>query len=466
MNSYEEKLKAIVGEGNYFKDHEDLLCYSYDATYLTGKTPSIVLFPTTTGQVSEIMKVAYAEEIPVIPRGAGTCIAGNYMPIDNRTIVIDLKRMNKIVEIDRENLTATVEAGVITLDFSQAVDKMGLFYPPDPSSQKNSTMGGNVALNAGGPRGAKYGNTLAYVLGLEVVLADGRILKTGSKCLKQSSGYNLAKLFVGSEGTLGIVTRVILKLLPKPEAKKTMLAIFNKLDEAAQAVSEIIAGGIIPATLELMDNKMIALVDQFKPTGFPLDAEAILIIEVDGPAVVINDDLNRIIEICNRNGVRTTKTAQNVQEAEKIWEARRSSYGVFTRAAQNVLTEDITVPRNKFPEMMRRIREIADKYQVNVVCVAHAGDGNTHPAILADLRNEDEKERVEKAMEETALAGIELGGCLSGEHGIGVVKKNWMIHEHGAVGLATMQSIKQALDPKNILNPGKLWNQEDLKASK
>jgi len=460
MNSYKEKLKAIVGEGNYFEEYEDLLCYSYDATYLTGETPAIVLFPTTTGQVSDIMKIAYDQEIPVIPRGAGTCIAGNYMPVDNRTIIIELKRMNKIVEIDRENLTATVEAGVITLEFAQAVERLGLFYPPDPASQKNSTIGGNVALNAGGPRGAKYGNTLAYVLGLEVVLADGRILKTGSKCLKQSSGYNLTKLFVGSEGTLGIVTRVILKLLPKPEAKKTMLAIFNKLDEAAQAVSGIIAGGIIPATLELMDNKTIALIDQFKPTGFPPDAEAVLIIEVDGPAAVIDDELNQIIEICRENSVRAARTAQNAQEAEEIWEARRASYGVFTRAARSALTEDITVPRNRFPEMMRRIREIADKYRVDVVCVAHAGDGNTHPSILADLDDEDQKERVEKAMEETALAGIELGGCLSGEHGIGVVKKNWMIHEHGAVGLAVMQSIKQALDPKNILNPGKLWTFE------
>ncbi len=459
---YLDKLKEIVGEDGYFEEYEDLLCYSYDATYLKGKVPSIALYPTSTEQVSEIMKIAYEEAIPVIARGAGTNIAGSFIPLDRNAIIVDLKRMNKIIEIDAENLTATVEAGVVTLDLMTAVEKVGLFYPPDPSSQKVSTIGGNVAVNAGGPRGAKYGNTLAYVLGLEVVLADGRILNTGSKCIKQSSGYNLAKLFVGTEGTLGIITKAILKLIPKPESKKTMVAIFDKLLDASQAVSNVIAKGIVPTTLELMDDKMIALVDQFKPTGFPKDAEAVLIIEVDGPASILDGQLEEIKQICMETGARATKIAKDAEEAEKIWEGRRSSYGVFTRASQNVLTEDITVPRTKFPVLVKKIKEIGEKYNVNLCVVAHAGDGNTHPAILADLRDEGEKERVEKALEEMALEGIRLGGTLSGEHGIGVVKKDFMLAEHGEVSLAVMESIKNVLDPKGILNPGKVWNKSDI----
>jgi len=457
-----DKLKEIVGEDGYFEEFGDMLCYSYDATYLKGKVPSIALYPTDTNQVAEIMKIAYEEGVPVIARGAGTNIAGSFIPLSRDAVIIDLKRMNKIIEIDAENLTATVEAGVVTLDLMTEAEKIGLFYPPDPSSQKVSTIGGNVAVNAGGPRGAKYGNTLAYVLGLEVVLADGRILNTGSKCIKQSSGYNLAKLFVGTEGTLGIITKVILKLIPKPESKKTMVAIFDKLLDASQAVSNIIAKGIVPTTLELMDDKMIALVDQFKPTGFPLDAEAILIIEVDGPESILDGQLKAIREICMDTGARSTKIAKDAIEAEKIWEARRSSYGVFARAAQNVLTEDITVPRTLFPVLVKKVKEIGEKYNVNLCVVAHAGDGNTHPAIMADLRDEDEKERVEKALEEMALEGIKLGGTLSGEHGIGIVKKDFMLQEHGIVGLSVMQSIKSVLDPKGILNPGKIWNKSDI----
>lgn len=459
---YIDKLKGIVGEDGYFEQSADMLCYSYDATYLKGKVPSIALYPTDTGQVAEIMKILYQEGVAVIPRGAGTNIAGSFIPLDRGAVIIDLNRMNRIIEIDKENLTATVEAGVVTLDLMTEVEKVGLFYPPDPSSQKVSTIGGNVAVNAGGPRGAKYGNTLDYVLGLEVVLADGRVLNTGSKCIKQSSGYNLSKLFVGTEGTLGIITKVILKLVPKPESKKTMVAVFDKLLDASQAVSNIIAKGIVPTTLELMDDKMIALVDQFKPTGFPLDAEAILIIEVDGPETILDGQLELIHGICMDTGARSTQIAKDTVEAEKIWEARRSSYGVFARAAQNVLTEDITVPRTLFPELVKKIKEIGQKYDVNLCIVAHAGDGNTHPAIMADLRDQDEKERVEKALEEMALEGIRLGGTLSGEHGIGIVKKDFMIKEHGAVGLSVMQGIKSVLDPKGILNPGKIWNKSDI----
>jgi glycolate oxidase len=461
-NHYKDRLKEIVGEDNYFEEYEDLICYSYDATHLTGKIPSITLYPSNTYQVSEIMKIAYEEGIPVIPRGAGSGIAGSYVPMVDNAIIVDLRKMNKIIEIDRENLTATVEAGVVTLDFQTEVEKHGLLYPPDPASQKISTIGGNVATNAGGPRGAKYGNTLAYVLGLEVVLADGRILKTGSKCIKQSSGYNLTKMFVGSEGTLGIITKVTVRLIPKPESKRTMLAIFDRVEDASRAVSNIVAKRMVPATLELMDNKMIKLIDQFKPTSFPLDAEAILIIEVEGEEVVVDKQLDVIRQICSEVNARFFKVAENAKQADEIWEARRSAYGVASRAKPSCLVEDVTVPRTKFPEIIKKIKEISEKYKVDTVILAHAGDGNTHPLILTDSKDEEEMKRVKKALEEIALEGIRLGGTLSGEHGIGVLKKDWMLQEHGEIGLSVMQSIKKALDPKGILNPGKLWNSSQI----
>ncbi|MDI6707317.1 MAG: FAD-linked oxidase C-terminal domain-containing protein, partial [Bacillota bacterium] len=417
------KLKSIVGQGNYFESKDDLTCYRYDATFLTGKSPLIALYPTDVHQISEIMKIADAEGLCVIPRGAGTGLAGGYVPIKENTIILHTSKLNKIIEIDKENLTATVEAGVVTEEFQAEVDKLGLFYPPDPSSGKVSTIGGNVATNAGGPRGAKYGNTLAYVLGLEVVLADGRVINTGSKCVKQSSGYNLTKLFVSSEGTLGIITKIILRLIPLPESKKTMLAVFNSIEDASQSVSKIIAKGIIPTSLELMNRRAMEIVDQYKSIGFPLDAEAVLVIEVDGVEKLLGSQIEIIRQVCEEMGVRSIEIARDEQHAADIWEARKSCYGVLSRVKPSCLIEDVTVPRTRFPEIIRKIEETTKKYNIDVAVCAHAGDGNTHPFIITDARDKEEMERVHKAMEEIVLEGLRLGGTLSGEHGIGVIKK-------------------------------------------
>lgn len=451
------KLKEIVGEDNYFEDKMDAICYSYDATHLNGESPILALYPENTEQVAEIMKIAYAENLHVIPRGAASGIAGSFVPSVPGALIIDVKRMNKILEIDKENLTATVEAGVVTQDLHMEVEKLGLLYPPDPASMKVSTMGGNVATNAGGPRGVKYGNTLAYVLGLEVVLADGRILKTGNKCVKQSSGYNFSKLFVGSEGTLGIITKVIVKLVPKPESTRTMLAIFDRVEDASQAVSNIIAKGIIPARLEMMDNKMIELLEAFRQTGYPRDAEAVLVIEVDGEAIVLEAQMEKIRQACEETNVRTFQAARDAKQADELWESRRAAYGVSSRAKPSCMVEDVTVPRTKFPEIIKKIQEISERYNIDTVILAHAGDGNTHPLILTDYKNKEELARVDKALEEIALEGLRLGGTLSGEHGIGLLKKNWMRHEHNEVGLAMMRAVKGAFDPKGLLNPGKVF---------
>jgi len=462
MSNYKEKLKEIVGKGNYYDEAGDLKCYLYDATHLTGKTPIIALNPSDVRQISEIMKIAHKEGLYVIPRGAGTGLSGGDVPMSENTIIIHLSKLNKIVEIDKENMTVIVEAGVVTEDLQKEVEKYALFYPPDPSSGKVSTIAGNVATNAGGPRGAKYGNTMAYVLGLEVVLSDGRILNLGNKCVKQSSGYSLTKLFVGSEGTLGIITKVILKLIPKPQSKKTMLAIFNTIEEASKAVSNIIASGIIPTSLELMNDRAIELVDQFKSTGFPLDAEAVLVIEVDGEEVVLDHHIDTIRKVCEETGVRTFQIAKDEEQAAEMWEARKSCYGVLSRVKPSCLVEDVTVPRTKFPEIMKKIKEAVNKYNIDVAVCAHAGDGNTHPFIITDARDKEEMERVHKAMEEIALEGLRLGGTLSGEHGIGITKKKWLLKEHGEETMSVMRSIKNSLDPNGILNPGKILDNGNL----
>ena len=462
MNSdYMEKMKNIVGVRNYYESSEDLTCYRYDATHLTGKTPTIALYPSKVEQVSEIMKIAWEEGLCVIPRGAGTGLSGGNVPVMENTIILNLSKLNKIVEIDKENLTVTVESGVVTEDLQAEVEKHSLFYPPDPSSGKVSTIGGNVATNAGGPRGVKYGNTLAYVLGLEMVLSDGRIINVGSKCVKQSSGYNLTKLFVGSEGTLGVITKVVLKLIPMPESKKTMLAIFNSIEEASQSVTNIITKGIIPTSIELMNRRAIEVVDRYKSIGLPLDAEAILVIEVDGEEVLLNRQIETIGRLCKETGARSIEIARDAEHAASIWEARKSCYGVLSRVKPSCLIEDVTVPRTEFPKIMKKIEESINKYNIDVAVCAHAGDGNTHPFIITDVRDEEEMDRVDRAMEEIALEGLKLGGTLSGEHGIGITKKRWLLEEHGEAVLSVMRDIKTALDPKGILNPGKIFDMNE-----
>lgn len=450
-----EKLRQIVGKENVFTEPEDLTCYSYDATHLSA-LPDAVVTPLTTAEISEIVKLANAERVPVIPRGGGTCLSGGTVPVAGG-IILALHRMNKIIEIDTDNLTATAQPGVITATFHQAVEREGLFYPPDPQSMFMSTLGGNVAENAGGPRGVKYGVTKDYVLGLEVVTPSGTILRVGGKTIKNVSGYDLMRLFTGSEGTLGVITEITVRLVPLPEAKRTLLAMFNTLDDAAEAVSSIIKHRIIPTTLELMDHKIMELIESYKPVGFPMDVEGAILIEVDGSEGDVDRQIGKVADICAACRSREVKVAQTLDEANGLWAGRRSAFGALCKNAATVFVEDATVPRSKVPDIVKAIQAAAKKYDLVIPILGHTGDGNMHPNILTDERNEEEMKRVNAAIDEIFEAALAMGGTLSGEHGIGLIKQKYMPWQFGEEGLALMRSIKRAVDPNNILNPGKMF---------
>jgi len=449
-----KKLESIVGKRHVLTSPEDLICYSYDSTFAESR-PDVVVSPATTEEVSQVMQLAFEEEIVVVPRGMGSGLAAASVPFSGG-IALSLTRMNRILEIDEENMTATAEAGVITADFQAAVEELGLFYPPDPSSIKQSTLGGNVACNAGGPRCLKYGVTGDHVLGLKVVLADGRVLQTGGKAIKNVTGYDLTQLFVGSEGTLGVITEVLVKLLTKPQHVRTALAIFPRLDDASRTVNNILAAGIVPATLEMMDETAIGCIEEAMHLGLPLDKEAILILEADGSdeAAVVRE-IETIARICWQGGASEVKVAQDEAERAELWRARRSLSPSLARRAPNKLGEDISVPRSQIPEAVRRIKEIGRKYNLPIVVFGHAGDGNLHPNILFDRRDEEEWGRVEQAVSEIFAMAVELGGTLSGEHGVGTLKLPYLEMALGPVAVDVMRNIKQAFDPKGILNPGK-----------
>lgn len=453
------EIKQITGKENVFTTLEERLCYGYDSTPETF-LPDIVVRPYRVEEIQEILKLANKYLIPVYPRGAGTGLSGGSLPIKGG-IVLDLTRMNRILEIDEENLVAVVEPGVITEHLQQEVEKRGLFYPPDPASLKTSTLGGNVAECAGGPRAFKYGVTRDYVLGLEVVTPQGEVIRTGGKTVKSVTGYDLTRLYTGSEGTLGVITKIFLRLIPKPEAKKTLMAVYDQLDAAADNVTMIIKRGIIPVTLELMDDRTIHCVEKYCKMGLPLDAEAILIIEVDGPKDLVEKQVTEIAELCRTNGAREVKVAEDEKSREEIWAARRAVSAAVVQIKPTKISEDISVPRSQIPKIVRRLKEIASRYRLDLVIFGHAGDGNLHPNILCDKNDPDEMERVEKAIGELFQAAVELGGTLSGEHGIGIMKAPYLKLETGDAGYNVMLAIKKALDPNNILNPGKIFGSEN-----
>ncbi|MEW6662444.1 MAG: FAD-binding oxidoreductase [Bacillota bacterium] len=455
------ELITIVGKENVYTSFEDLFCYTYDASFVpvsAENVPGAAVYPGSAGEVAEVLKLAYREKIPVIPRGAGTNVSGGTLPARD-CIVMVLTRMNRILEIDQANLIAVVEPGVVTAHLQREVEKLGLFYPPDPASQAYSTLGGNVAECAGGPRGVKYGVTKDYVLGLEVVLPTGEIMETGGRTVKNVAGYDLTKLFTGSEGTLGVITRITLKLLPLPEAKKTLLVVFDQIEQAAEAVSGIIAGGIIPTTLELLDNVYIRNIEEYAKVGFPVEAEAVLLIEVDGDSEVIDKEARKIKTICEELGAVQVRVANTKEEAEELWRARRSAFAAVARINPTIIGEDVTVPRTNIPAMVKEIQAIARKYSVIIAVVGHAGDGNLHATFLCDERNEEEMNRVEQAVKEVLAAALRLGGTLTGEHGIGRMKAKFLPDQLGNVSYQVMKSIKQALDPAGILNPGVMFKE-------
>lgn len=456
------KLQAISGAENYDDSRAGRLVYSYDATPQFQSLPDAVIAPRNTQETAEIVKLCNEHSIPIVPRGSGTNLCAGTCPTEGG-IVLLFKHMNRILEIDEENLTATVEPGVITLDLIHAVEEKGLFYPPDPSSMKISTIGGNINENSGGLRGLKYGVTRDYVMGLEIVLANGDIIQTGGKLAKDVAGYDLTRLFVGSEGTLGIVTKAILKLIPMPEDKMTMLALYQDLEAAAKSVSKIIANKIIPTTLEFLDQPTLRVVEDFAKIGLPTDVKAVLLIEQDGPIDVVKRDMLKMAAICEEEQAVSVRVAESEEEADGLRTARRSALSALARLKPTTILEDATVPRSEIAKMVVATNEIAEKYNLNICTFGHAGDGNLHPTCLTDVRNHEEIERVEKAFEEIFIKAIELGGTITGEHGVGVMKAPYLELKAGKEGIAAMKAIKHSFDPNNIMNPGKMFAKDSRK---
>jgi len=451
------ELRTIVGDEHLMTSPEALVCYSYDSTFHES-LPDAVANPSSTEKVSEILQVCNREQIPVIPRGMASGLTAATVPVDGG-LVLNLVRLNHILEIDRANMVATVEAGVITADFQMEVEKLGLFYPPDPSSIRHSTIGGNVACNAGGPHCLKYGVTSDYVQGLKVVLADGRILWTGGKPIKNATGYNLSQLFVGSEGTLGVFTEVMVKLIARPRYVRTATAVFDDLDVASQAVTALLSSGLVPATMEMMDNTTINTIEDYLQMGLPRQAEAILIIEADGnDEEAVMREIESIAGICHEQGAIGIQVACDEAERAELWRARRSVSGSLARERPNKLGEDISVPRSAIPETIHRIKAISEKHDLPIVVFGHAGDGNLHPNILFDKNDPDEWTRMQAAVADIFALAIDVGGTLSGEHGIGTLKKPYLESAVGPVAIDVMRAVRRALDPNGILNPGKIFD--------
>ncbi|MEF7562071.1 glycolate oxidase subunit GlcD [Bacillus infantis] len=457
-----EKLTAIAGKDQYDDSNAVRLVYSYDATPNFQSLPDAVISPRNTGEVSEIVKVCSEYSIPIVPRGSGTNLCAGTCPTEGGLVIL-FKHMNRILDLDEENLAITVQPGLVTLDLIREAEAKGLFYPPDPSSMKISTIGGNINENSGGLRGLKYGVTRDYVMGLEVVLANGDVIRTGGKLAKDVAGYDFTRLFTGSEGTLGIITEATLKLIPMPETKKTMLALYQDLEAAAKTVSKIIANKIIPATLEFLDQPTLEVVEEFAQIGLPTDVKAVLLIEQDGPREVVERDMAKMENICRAESAVSVQVAKTASEAEALTAARRAALSALARLKPTTILEDATVPRSEIANMVRSINEIASKYNLKICTFGHAGDGNLHPTCPTDARNKEEMERVENAFAEIFAKAIELGGTITGEHGVGVMKAPYLELKLGSEGIAAMQAVKAALDPKNIMNPGKIFAKDSRK---
>lgn len=448
------ELRSIVGPDNVLTGKADLLCYGYDAT-IVEHLPEAVIYPHSVEEISQVMQFANRELVPVTPRGAGSGLSGGSVPTEGGLVMV-ITDLNRIKEVNTDDLYLVCESGAITIDVDNAVKPFGLMYPPDPSSNATSTIAGNIAEDAGGLRGLKYGVTHDYVLELEVVVPTGEIIRCGSKAVKSVSGYNLQQLMVGSEGTLGIITEASLNLLPLPKHTESMLAVFETAEAAGMAVAAIIKAGIIPCTLELLDNATINAIENFKSCGLPTDAGAVLLIEADGVKEAAIQEAAEIIGVCKNSGAREVRKAETAAERDALWSGRRTALSALANLRPTVVLEDATVRRSRIPAMLRAVDEIAKKYNVQVGTFGHAGDGNLHPTFLTDVRDKEEFSRVEAAIDELFEAAMKLEGTISGEHGIGVMKKKYLPMEFSPATLATFKRVRQALDPKGIMNPGKL----------
>lgn len=451
-----KELEDIVGAENLLTSRASLLCYSYDAT---GQSyiPEAVALPANPDEVSRIVRLANKFRFPIVPRGAGSGFAGGSIPLKNG-VVIHLSRLNKILEIDTENLIAVVEPCVVTGIFQDAVEKLGLFYPPDPASLKFSTMGGNASTGAGGPRAVKYGVTRDYILGLEVITPTGEVINTGGKTVKRATGYDLTRLMIGSEGTLGIITKLIVRLIPLPEGKKTMTAFFKTADDAARSVSGIITSRIVPTTLEFLDKNTLACVKENLGMDLPEETSAMLLIEIDGDPLILDRQAGKIRDACLKNGAIEFNVAANKEESDSLWKARRGASPSMLKFWPGKISEDIVVPRNMIPEMVKRLDTIAAKHNLTIASFGHAGDGNLHVNIRVDKQKPEDMKRADEAIKDIFKATVELEGAISGEHGIGISKAPYLRMQLSDAEIGMMREIKKALDPNNIMNPGKIFS--------
>lgn len=458
MKKIIEQIKKIVSAKNVLTELEERYVYALDATNKQNveNLPDVVVFVETTEQVQKIVKLAYDNNIPITPRAAGTNLVGACI-VKKGGIVMNFSKMNKILGVNAENLTTTVQPGVVIGKLREEVEKLGLFYPPDPSNLAVSTIGGSIALSSGGPRTFKYGSTKDYVIDLKVVLANGEIIKTGSNTAKNSTGYHLSQLFIGSEGTLGIIVEATLKLIPKPEGSKVILAYFDKISDAAKTVNLILENKLTPATLDIMDEKTLQTIEKFYPAGLLTDKDAALFIEVDGYLCSLDFQMQKVIELCKKGKAAEINFSNSEEEAQRIWTARRSAFGACAKLKPNVVAEDIVVPREKIVDLVEGVREICARNNLLVCIMGHIGDGNVHPNIPLDLREDKDVKNYAKAKDEIHQLAIDLGGTLSGEHGIGCEKSKYMTNAIDEVTLEYMKKIKKIFDKKNILNPQKIF---------
>ena len=451
------RLRDIVGAEQVLTSPEDTIPYGFDGTAALKGPVGVVVHPGSTEEVAAVVKLANEFSHAIVTRGSGTGLSGGSVPSEG-CIVLCLTRLDKIISVDPANLTVRAQCGVITAAIDAAANKHGLFYPPDPGSMKISTIGGNVAENSGGLRGLKYGVTRDYVMGLEVVLPDGRIARFGNACVKDVAGYSMKDLFIGSEGTLGIITEVLLKVLPRPAARRTMLASYDRMEDAAQTVSDIIAAKIIPCTLEFLDRMTIGCVEDYAKIGLPRDCEALLLMETDGHPAAVAEEAEQMLALARARGARDVRVARDDAEALQLASARRSAFSALARVRPTTILEDVTVPRDKLAEMVAFVAEVAKKHKLLVGTFGHMGDGNLHPTFLTDERNTEEMARVHEALEDIVTKTLALGGTITGEHGVGLAKKAWLRRQVGENSHDLMREIKHAWDPQNLLNPGKIFD--------
>lgn len=452
-----DQLRILLGDAEVLSEAEDIIPYSFDGTAAIKQRPWCVVFPRSTNEVAACVQLAAEHQVAIVTRGSGTGLSGGSVPLSG-SMVLCLVKLDRIIEVDAENLTLRAQCGVITKEVDDAAAKHGLFYPPDPGSMKISTIGGNVAENSGGLRGLKYGVTRDYVMGMTVVLPSGEVVWLGNKCVKDVAGYSLKDLFIGSEGTLGIITEVLLKLLPRPAARRTMLAMYDTMEAAAETVSAIIAAKIIPCTLEFLDQMTLKCVEDYSKIGLPTDVAALLLMETDGHPAAVEDEANRMLDIARKHGAREVKMARDEAEGARLAAARRNAFSALARMKPTTILEDVTVPRSELVKMVRFIRETAEKHKLLIGTFGHMGDGNLHPTFLTNEKDGEEMHRVEIALGEIVDKTLELGGTVTGEHGVGLAKKAFLKQQFGEGSYQLLRTVKAALDPQRLLNPGKIFD--------